>query len=247
LSFLKALLNHPAFSSQNFNTKFIEKNAADLLGKRTRTEENVAIAALGVHLQSIEGSLALAAKYNRPSSPFYSLGSFRLNLPSAKPLILSSADLTWTVKINHDQGLYHVQVNSAVYTLRVVAARGTAFTVESEGKKTDFVVVKEGKIVWLADGEGDVLRLEEVMPDIERTGDDTQTSKEVASPLPGKIIKISVKPGDQVKPGQVLVIIESMKMEHMLKASFAGVVESVYHKENDFVPSGKPVLRIAKA
>ena len=247
LSFLKALLNHEAFASQHFNTKFIENHIGELAGKTMKTDSNVAVAALSMYLQGIEEAKALASKYNRPASPFYSLGSFRLNMPSAKPRQFTAGDQKWTVKINTDQGIYQVMVNDTLFRLRVTSMQGTRISAELNGKKVDFTVVKKGTDLWVANAEGDSLKLEEVQPDIDVAGDDVQKLKDISSPLPGKIIKISVKPGDIVKPGQVLVVIESMKMEHMLKATNAGKVETVYHKENEFIPSGKAILKLAKA
>lgn len=51
------------------------------------------------------------------------------------------------------------------------------------------------------------------------------------SPMPGKIFKVYVKEGDRVKKGDVLLVIEAMKMEHMIKAPKNGVVKKVYFNE----------------
>ena len=49
----------------------------------------------------------------------------------------------------------------------------------------------------------------------------------VTSPMPGTILSISVKAGDSVKAGQVLMILEAMKMENEIVAPEDGVVASV--------------------
>lgn len=51
--------------------------------------------------------------------------------------------------------------------------------------------------------------------------------KAVKSPLPGSIVKILVKQGDTVKPGDVMLTIESMKMENEIMAEFGGTVKSI--------------------
>ena len=53
------------------------------------------------------------------------------------------------------------------------------------------------------------------------------TSKLLLSPMSGKLLSISVEKGDQVYPGQVLAVVEAMKMQNVLKASKAGVIKEI--------------------
>jgi glutaconyl-CoA decarboxylase len=49
----------------------------------------------------------------------------------------------------------------------------------------------------------------------------------VRAPIPGKILKVCVKPGDSVKKGDILLILEAMKMENEIFAPISGVVKEV--------------------
>lgn len=60
----------------------------------------------------------------------------------------------------------------------------------------------------------------------------------VTSPMPGNIWKVMVKPGDNVKNGDVLIILEAMKMENEIFAPADGVVASVEVKEGVAVGAG---------
>ncbi len=62
------------------------------------------------------------------------------------------------------------------------------------------------------------------------------------APMAGKIVKVNVKAGDTVKQGQPLVVMEAMKMEHVLRASEAGVVKAVLFGTGDFVEGGRDVV-----
>jgi biotin carboxyl carrier protein len=64
---------------------------------------------------------------------------------------------------------------------------------------------------------------------------------EVRSPMPGKIVKILVKPGDAVEAGQTVIIVSAMKMESEFKAPKAGVVTEIPVKEGDTV-DGNQIL-----
>ena len=57
----------------------------------------------------------------------------------------------------------------------------------------------------------------------------------VASPMPGRVAKVFVKPGDSVKKGQNLVAVESMKMEYFVKATHDAVVGAVKVAEGEAV------------
>ena len=58
---------------------------------------------------------------------------------------------------------------------------------------------------------------------------------DVTSPMPGKVFKLVAKPGDSVSEGQVIMILEAMKMENEIVAPQAGVVDAILVKEGDMV------------
>lgn len=57
----------------------------------------------------------------------------------------------------------------------------------------------------------------------------------IVSPLPGTVIAINVQPGDKVKFGQVVMLLEAMKMETEVVASRDGVIGSILVKKGDMV------------
>jgi biotin carboxyl carrier protein len=64
----------------------------------------------------------------------------------------------------------------------------------------------------------------------------------IAAPMPGKIVNILVKPGDKVEPGQVVVILEAMKMENELTAINKGTVNSLAVEVGDSVQGGQVLV-----
>ncbi len=61
---------------------------------------------------------------------------------------------------------------------------------------------------------------------------------DVTAPLQGTVLSIEVKPGDSVKAGQTLLVIEAMKMENEIVAPADGVVKSVSVNKGDNVSAG---------
>ena len=66
----------------------------------------------------------------------------------------------------------------------------------------------------------------------------------VKSPLPGVIVAVKVKVGDAVKNGQVVAVLEAMKMENEIQAEFDGVVTSVNVSQGDSILEGAPIVTI---
>lgn len=66
--------------------------------------------------------------------------------------------------------------------------------------------------------------------------------KAVKAPLPGNIFKVNVKVGDTVKKGDVLLVMEAMKMENDVLAEKDGAVSALHVKEGDAVLQGDPLL-----
>lgn len=64
---------------------------------------------------------------------------------------------------------------------------------------------------------------------------DPSNEKEIGSSIPGKIVKVLVAEGDEVKKGDTLFIAEAMKMETSIVANKSGKIKSIYIKENDDV------------
>ena len=64
------------------------------------------------------------------------------------------------------------------------------------------------------------------------------------SPMPGKIFKILANEGEEVVKGQVLMILEAMKMEHPVKANEDGIVSELMFKEGEMVEGGVELLKI---
>ncbi|WP_033829317.1 acetyl-CoA carboxylase biotin carboxyl carrier protein subunit [Bacillus andreraoultii] len=69
--------------------------------------------------------------------------------------------------------------------------------------------------------------------------------KTVIAPMAGTVFQILIGVGDTVEKGEVVVILESMKMEIPVESEHAGKVESVHFTEGDFVNEGDMIITIA--
>ena len=71
--------------------------------------------------------------------------------------------------------------------------------------------------------------------------DSTQTA-----PLPGTVIEVFVKAGDKVEAGQVIVIIEAMKMKNSIRSVFSGTVGEVFVSTGQSVAHKQALIKFAE-
>lgn len=68
----------------------------------------------------------------------------------------------------------------------------------------------------------------------------------LVAPMPGLVVRVNVKPGDQVQAGQPLVVMEAMKMENELRSTSAGVVKAVRFQPGAAVEKGAVLVELAE-
>jgi 3-methylcrotonyl-CoA carboxylase alpha subunit len=67
---------------------------------------------------------------------------------------------------------------------------------------------------------------------------------DLTTPLPGVVVAVNVEKGQQVQSGDVLMVIEAMKMEHTITAPYAGTVTAVHFARGARVPEGSALLEL---
>ena len=109
----------------------------------------------------------------------------------------------------------------------------------------------QGRIEYASSGlevsvDGEQYRLVDAVPESTHVAGVRAGSGRSAleAPMPGTLVKILVTPGQEVSASEPLVILEAMKMEHVVVAPRAAVVEAVLFREGDMVPGGEPLVRL---
>ena len=68
----------------------------------------------------------------------------------------------------------------------------------------------------------------------------------LVAPMPGNVLATYVSAGDEVEEGQLLLILEAMKMEHRITAPMAGIVSELKVREGDQVANGELLIIISE-
>ncbi|MEL6924789.1 MAG: biotin/lipoyl-containing protein [Bacteroidota bacterium] len=156
--------------------------------------------------------------------------SFRMNVDNGRQQFsFNSDELPELDLIQIGTNQYHLidGQQSVIATLRESDLRNKRFELSIDGNIY---------IVDLAD-QYDLL--------VEKMGLSTESLTKVSdvkAPMPGLVLNIKVSPGQEVAAGDVLIILEAMKMENVLKAAGEGVVASVEVDEGQAVDKGQVLI-----
>ena len=114
------------------------------------------------------------------------------------------------------------------------------YTVEVNGKKYVVAVNEGGEISQIQGGDG----ASGAQGSAPASGSAPVDGEPVPAPLGGNIFKVLVSPGDVVEEGDVMIILEAMKMETEVRAPKAGTIGEVFIKVGDAVSVGDEMLTI---
>ena len=135
-------------------------------------------------------------------------------------------------------GVIGVRKNEAKKEASTVAG-GNEYTVKVNGK--NYAVKLDGDKKATVNGKAyDITVSEGISAAPAASGD----GKPVEAPLPGNILRICVSEGDSVAEGDVILVVEAMKMETEIKAPEAGTVQSILVAQGDKVQTGQTLVTL---
>jgi len=84
-------------------------------------------------------------------------------------------------------------------------------------------------------------------PAVDEAGAGAEAAASLTAPMPGTVVKVLVEEGQEVTEGQLLLVLEAMKMEQPVSAPHAGVVQSLPFEEGSLVPGGAVLVEVQEA
>ncbi|MBQ3312072.1 biotin/lipoyl-binding protein [bacterium] len=136
-------------------------------------------------------------------------------------------------------GKGHVAVNKGQKAAKSNYANGATVTVNGK----DYSIKMDGNKA-IVNGKSYDVSIVEGMKESSSVSSSDGSATEVKAPLPGTILKVPVNEGDEVAEGDVLILMEAMKMETEVKAPKAGKVSSVNVNVSDAVQSGQILVTL---
>ena len=231
LNFLSSIMHNETFQSGYTTTDFIEQEYSDGFKGEAITEKEFEVFA------SILGACHLLDQMK--------LNSLYVN---EKKFIVSFEEKNIEINIKKDgdnfvthvdNNEYHLSLNSQSNDPRITClVNGQNMVVQVRKEKPRYQLVHKGKIAMALISEKRVAELNELMP--EKIPQDM--SKFLLSPMPGLLIKVCVKEGQEVKAGEELAVVEAMKMENSLRASKDLKIKSILGSEGDNLSVDQKIL-----
>jgi len=213
---LVGILEHPEFVAGAIDTHFLDR-----VPTSTLIEEFDEVV---VHSAALAAALADTSRNREAATVLAPVTSgFRNNpsMPQSRDYRHGSDELRVEYRLGRAQ-LF--QVNGSAIEATVVSATPSAVELVTGGVRRAFAVTAIDGCVYVTWARGTVA-LDEVPRFPDATAELAPGS--LVAPMPGTVVRVAVEPGAAVDRGDVVVIIEAMKMEHSVTAPAAGIVTSV--------------------
>jgi 3-methylcrotonyl-CoA carboxylase alpha subunit len=240
LGLLRAILAHRAFATAALDTSFVERHGETLAGREDKASaETLALAVLGLLCERLA-----AARMQISGDPWNATDSWRLNTQAVEQILLlettaSGADVA-PIAVTRRAGSWHLALDHGAevrHASGVLTPEGT-LRAELDGHRLT--------ATWLRSGtEIDVLRSGApprrfTLPSHVARGahDRDSVQGRLTAPMPGRIAAFLVAPGTMVLANAPVLVLEAMKMEHMLRAPSAGIVREFNFALGDQVEEG---------
>lgn len=129
------------------------------------------------------------------------------------------------------EGKFHILVGNRSYQAEVRSADWVNRELEIRLNGRNFTVRIEDEYDQLIDQLG-----------LKKTGG--QQVKNIYAPMPGLVLKTEVSVGQEVAAGDLLIVLEAMKMENVIKANAAGRVKTLHMQAGDAVDKGQLLIEM---
>ena len=155
-------------------------------------------------------------------------------------------------RVEVELGVDGATVGGELVRAQMDELRGTPVRLVKVGDEVHRVVVRRGETrgrytLWLDGHRYDVEALDErtrAIRDLSNASGAAAGPAPLRAPMPGLIVRISVRAGDLVQAGQGLVVMEAMKMENELRASSPGRVKAVHARAGSAVDKGALLVEL---
>lgn len=141
--------------------------------------------------------------------------------------------------------LIKVEIDGQVYEVKILEIQGDDVLTEVAGKTYGVKLGDQPVQAQSALPAPDVtpVKQEAAAAPVAQVVPEGESALTLKSPLPGTIVEIKVKAGQTVKSGEVLIILEAMKMKNSIRSLRDGTVAEVYVNSKDQVKHNQPLLR----
>ncbi|WP_122664854.1 acetyl/propionyl/methylcrotonyl-CoA carboxylase subunit alpha [Pseudomonas viridiflava] len=229
---LTSILKHPAFIDSHVDTGFIAQHLHNdpCLRPATARASQLAVAAALFY----QGSAS-----SHPSK----LAGWSNTGPEQRRYLLGLGEQVHEVELTRNGARLDLKVQNTLISVHVLSYDARSAWVEVDGVRSQQACYLLGKHLWLHDDSG-ALQLTDRTHDAV-AGPNVTRSGTIRAPMDGSIVDVLVSEGATVSQGQLLMVLEAMKMEHPLNAAIDGVIRQIQVVPGDQVKGRQVLLEVA--
>ena len=233
VGFLERLIRHPAVVEARIDTGYLDRHLDEFLAP-PREDAALLLAAATLQLLLQEGAARdAAAQASDPSSPWASADGWRLGHAGTRRLAFGNGERIELTAHGHG-GEYRIERDGASHLVSGARLDGDALTLRLDGGMRRFRAMADGDDVLVHDGDARLrLRIEPMYRSL--AGADTSAESRIRAPMPGRVVLVQAAAGDAVQAGDVVLVLEAMKMELALRAPRDGVLAEIRAQAGEFV------------
>jgi len=242
IAFLSRLVSTDSFRLAEFDTGFIEQHRHELFTEDASLRERAMLIAATALIPGLPGNPRMQVVESEAQSPWALKNSWRMN-----------ASAVHTIRINDDSSNYELSA-TRLDQAWVLEYENNRHPVEARwlnSKRLQLELDGERIIVPVIIGQDCIalcLQGREWKFELHTAGqsedDNAAAQGKLVAPMPGSIIALQVAVGDSVQPGDLLMVLEAMKMEHSIVASAEATVSEIFFTVGDQVEEGQQLLSL---
>ena len=252
INFLYNLATCQPFIEAHIDTGFIEKHQQLIFHDNQQAlVDELPMAALYIMLSMQAKAQTQADKSSDPYSPWNTTSAWRLNEAHVYELVLAHNETEYKIIVEQKRqgssGYYLISIDE--HTLDCQGhIDGDTLYISIDGYRSSATIMQsvigKNKQISLYHQNG-VFNFTHMQPDC---GDNTDNDSEngLVAPMNGTMVSVLAKVGDEVQKNQDLMIIEAMKMEHIIRAPADGTVEAIYFNAGELVDGGAQLMAFEK-
>jgi 3-methylcrotonyl-CoA carboxylase alpha subunit len=236
LPLLRAIAAHSKFAAGDVDTGFVDRELAALTQEPAPAAESLLLAAS----IALDDMAASAGPHGTPwacGDGWRAGGTARQSIGLRTPSFLR-------LRAGRRDGGVEIDTGAATIGGSVQASGGDRHTVDAGSGPREFELIRHRDRLQIIGSQADEIALAPAWP-YERGVEDADAHP--ASPLPGRVVELRVQAGDTVLRGDVLAIVEGMKMQHAIRAGRAGRVAHVLARAGELVDAEKVLFDIEPA
>ena len=225
--FLSNIVSHQKIIDGKYDTNFLKLNLKKLAYNKKDYSNNFKIRVATIWIQN-RNILSKSKKDIEVLNPWSNLTRFRVNLSSIEKLSFLEGKNKFVILLRHEKTkIVLIDEKNKPHNLL-------------ENIKIGEVI---GDIIYLQ--EGNYTREIQFLDPFEKNYESSLEKLGLIAPMPGKIVKIFYKIGEEVKENSLVVMMEAMKMEHRIISNAKGKIKKINCKEGDLIKEGTLLIELS--